>query len=500
MKIWNHPLLFLFASTASSFAVFGKEVLPDLPSSWTGPAEIVDPTLHEIEYDLGQGPERTHVYVEPNVTTFYKAYETCPASQKVKPYFNGFAAKFINMSPDPLSLYWEVSRGGARSLIQQAQAWQSVGTASFPTHRFIFVNQQDEVVKSFVMTPSTSVYYYDPFYVPDDPQQTEANLSVLSAQQHEMYNRLANTLKFHEQYKNTTGRSYLANFRRSPPRVFMWPADYFGQEHWVTSKETHFTALPPEEKMKDVMPRPPEHTLALPDYRDPSEQPLLNMTLKVLSCAPRVFEIQNFLSPAEVAHLHELAGTTKLHRSQTGGHGSVPADDISRTRTSFNSWLYRERSLILDAIYRRAADLERIDESLMRQRQLHERPDVAEKKSYAEALQLVHYAVGQEYTSHHDFGYNTLHRKGQSVRYTTLIMYLNEPEEGGETTFPRWANAETFQELAVKPETGKAVLFYSQLPDGNLDDLSQHAAKPVIKGEKWMINLWFQNPVYVDED
>ena len=86
------------------------------------------------------------------------------------------------------------------------------------------------------------------------------------------------------------------------------------------------------------------------------------------------------------------------------------------------------------------------------------------------------------------------------MRYSTLLMYLNEPIAGGETTFPRYANAESFHELAVKPETGKAVLFYSQLPDGNLDDLSQHAAKPVKEGEKWLINLWFSNPVYVDED
>lgn len=31
---------------------------------------------------------------------------------------------------------------------------------------------------------------------------------------------------------------------------------------------------------------------------------------------------------------------------------------------------------------------------------------------------------------------------------------------------------------------------YSMLPDGNMDDLSQHEAEPVKKGEKWLINLW----------
>jgi hypothetical protein len=31
----------------------------------------------------------------------------------------------------------------------------------------------------------------------------------------------------------------------------------------------------------------------------------------------------------------------------------------------------------------------------------------------------------------------------------------------------------------------QAMIFYMKLPDGNLDDLSQHAAMPVIEGEKW---------------
>jgi len=61
---------------------------------------------------------------------------------------------------------------------------------------------------------------------------------------------------------------------------------------------------------------------------------------------------------------------------------------------------------------------------------------------------------------------------------------------GGETSFPRAVNAETKEPLKVVPEAGKAVLFYSFLPDGNLDDFSQHSAVPVIKGEKWLMNLW----------
>lgn len=73
---------------------------------------------------------------------------------------------------------------------------------------------------------------------------------------------------------------------------------------------------------------------------------------------------------------------------------------------------------------------------------------------------------------------------GQPSRFATILFYLNDDMEGGETSFPRWLNAETSQALKVKPERGKAILFYNMLPDGNYDERSQHAALPVRKGEK----------------
>lgn len=76
----------------------------------------------------------------------------------------------------------------------------------------------------------------------------------------------------------------------------------------------------------------------------------------------------------------------------------------------------------------------------------------------------------------------------------SLSMYLNEGMKGGETAFTRWRNAETTDAMKMKPEKGKAMIFYMVNPDGNLDDLTQHAAMPILEGEKYFLNLWIWDP------
>ena len=86
-----------------------------------------------------------------------------------------------------------------------------------------------------------------------------------------------------------------------------------------------------------------------------------------------------------------------------GNDGTVVDEDsvAGDTRTSLNSWLPRETSPITDAIYRRAADLMRIDEALLRDRAKDEFPEWPTRHTLAESLQLVHYDMGQKYTAHH---------------------------------------------------------------------------------------------------
>jgi len=486
-----------------------------------------DPNLKEFTYDVGDGPQTTLVYVEPDVNSFYRTADGGAPKKKyrrVKPAFNGLAGKFINMSNEPLDFYWESSAGGSAHLMRHYTPFSTGGTGTFPSHRFFLATSEEPTVKKhlwIVQSYPENLYVYDPYLVEDDPEQTEMNLQEhLDERERSQYDKWKKTLLYNEQYKEFTGRSYLANFGdngpRAPPLHYMWRADYFGQEHWVTTRETHFVSLPPTSELGKVKQNgsarilkesDPRHFQEYREKDDVTQEPLefMNMTLKALSCAPRVFEIKNFLSPKEVDHILHLAGGISLAESTTGDVGSNSrggkkvnerVERKTKVRTSRNSWVERERSPIIDAIYRRAADLARIDEALLRSRSADEMPELPSTRSLSETLQLVHYDKAQEYTAHHDFGYSHIDDNAQGARFATILFYLNDDMVGGETAFPRWVNGKSFHELKVKPEVGKAILFYDQLPDGNYDDFSQHAAKPIVRGEKWLINLWIWDPSY----
>ena len=70
-------------------------------------------------------------------------------------------------------------------------------------------------------------------------------------------------------------------------------------------------------------------------------------------------------------------------------------------------------------------------------------------------------------------------------RFLTAIVYLNTPEEGGETSFPNL-------EKKIYPEIGKFLLFENTENSSLIPNLkSLHSGDPVRKGEKWIITIWF---------
>ena len=107
---------------------------------------------------------------------------------------------------------------------------------------------------------------------------------------------------------------------------------------------------------------------------------------------------------------------------------------------------------------------------------------------YHEQFQVVNYEPGGFFIPHYDACdgdtiYCERMNKNNGPRHLTLMVYLNEDFEGGETAFP------VINKL-VKPEKGKAVLFRNINDKGNIINQSFHGGEPVKSGEKWIINKW----------
>lgn len=456
-----------------------------------------DPHLEPMVVDFGDHQETVDVYMLPDVSTFYpNATDDDRPIKKLETSFRGQFGKFINMSPNTVRVFW-LSNTGDKQYIADLAPFGAAGTATYPNHKFIVTerNNADNILQRWTIKEFNCLYKYDPYGSLDKAKQE------LKSGEFKLYKLQHDNLAFDKSYRYKTGRQWLALYgRKHKPKFPMWPADYFGQTYQVSTKETHFISQPPDELAKAQLSSSPtardlEIREKLQQYRSTDENLILNMT--VLSVAPRVFEIRDFLSTEEVTHILELAMGITLERSTTKATSSATSQEApsDTTRTSENSWISRHRTAVVDTIYRRAADLLQIPEACFRTRKEPHEVDLIANSTgpITERLQLVHYGVGQQYTPHHDFSVPDL-RENQPSRFATLLLYLNEGMKGGETSFPRWLNGETSEVLEVTPEVGKAVLFYNVLPDGNYDERSQHAAKPVIEGEKWLTNLWVWDP------
>jgi len=389
-----------FISILVSHIIVG-ETLAESYQTLSVEKDEVDPALKEFSYDIGYGTEYFTAYVRPHIQQFSRGEH-----QHAKtPRMNGHALKVINMSPETIRLYWVPGVNKDPLPMSLITPFGATGTASFPDHVFMLASTDDDHKdkKTPLITFNVKdriVFYYDPFNVPNDPKLTRSRMAKLSYVDYENYETLKRNRAFAEKYEKFTGREYISRYPRQQPRHKMWRADYFEQEHWVTSKETHFKEIP-ETAMKKLPVHGKERELGdkprfFSEYRTGDEY--LNMTLKVMSCAPRAFEIENFLSNAEVDHILHLAHITPMSVSSTGSLGDTMAQKAKTdTRTSRNTWIEREKDSVIDSVYRRGADLLRIDEKLLRHSR---RGNASSRSNIAEALQLVHYDKKQEYTAH----------------------------------------------------------------------------------------------------
>ena len=139
----------------------------------------------------------------------------------------------------------------------------------------------------------------------------------------------------------------------------------------------------------------------------------------------RIIKVTNFLNNSECQHIMRTAAAA-LSRSTVVDNGHVGGSVVDQIRTSTGTFLplgAESGDRVVEAIERRIAELTMLPEENQ------------------EALQVLHYGHGEKYGAHMDTFFDK-RLTGQEVggeRIATILMFLNEPEEGGETVFPNVA-------------------------------------------------------------
>jgi prolyl 4-hydroxylase len=183
--------------------------------------------------------------------------------------------------------------------------------------------------------------------------------------------------------------------------------------------------------------------------------------------------LSNFITDEQCRQLIEM-GKPQVQRS-TGFNVGDGSESYSEHRTSEHTFLPK-----------RANELVTIVEDLV----AHQTGFPLENQ---EGIQIAHYMPGQYFKSHMDTfdprypgAGVTLARGGQRV--ATFMIYLNTIPEGcgGETYFDKAG-------VSVKPDMGKACLWYNLFPNLSIDWSTQHEGRtPKDPYEKWIATIWIR--------
>jgi prolyl 4-hydroxylase len=190
---------------------------------------------------------------------------------------------------------------------------------------------------------------------------------------------------------------------------------------------------------------------------------------------PVIATLAGVLTPEECAQLVELA-RPRLEPS-TVADARTGKDVLTARRTSLGMFFRPGENDLVARLDRRLSEVAGLP------------------VENGEGLQILYYEVGAQFPPHFDFLQPSNESNRQSIarsgqRVSTLIAYLNDVEEGGETAFPNagWT---------VFPRRGGAVYFEYCNSRGQVDPRTLHAGCPVLRGEKWIATKWMRERPFV---
>ena len=206
--------------------------------------------------------------------------------------------------------------------------------------------------------------------------------------------------------------------------------------------------------------------------------------LKVLHIDPPVVTVEGFLTADECdALINAARDSGEMRTSEIGGAGAASADvRTSRTCTLNSETLtdHPTKRAILNATENLLPQLR----GLGVKKTAFKRPTSQSPFSY-ELPQVAHYRGGEYFKTHEDaFPVDVAETKNYQRRATVLV-YLNDVKEGGATRF------EKLGPLDVRPEKGKALIFFPGTDASRPDSRTLHTAAEAVPGhEKWISQLW----------
>ncbi|XP_021776364.1 prolyl 4-hydroxylase 1-like [Chenopodium quinoa] len=244
------------------------------------------------------------------------------------------------------------------------------------------------------------------------------------------------------------------------------------------------TGLPSSRKMQQTQAKGylPLST-GIVGWGNDKEAALLRLGLvkpEVISWSPRIIVLHNFLSMEECDYLRAIA----LPRLQVSTVVDTKTGKgvRSEVRTSSGMFLHPDERKypLIEAIEKRISVYSHVP---------------AEN---GELIQVLRYEKDQFYKPHNDYFSDSFNVKRGGQRVATMLMYLSDNVEGGETYFPMAGSGECscggkmVSGMSVKPLKGDAVLFWSMGLDGQPDPRSVHGGCEVLSGEKWSATKWMR--------
>eukprot|EP01006_Ploeotia_vitrea_P031106 TRINITY_DN63413_c0_g1_i1.p1 TRINITY_DN63413_c0_g1~~TRINITY_DN63413_c0_g1_i1.p1 ORF type:complete len:326 (-),score=46.84 TRINITY_DN63413_c0_g1_i1:871-1848(-) len=275
------------------------------------------------------------------------------------------------------------------------------------------------------------------------------------------------------------------------------------QQNAIQQKDQEIQALKAELQNKGSCAATDTDNDAAPKKKSPKylrpykKHSTLNGTRIISWESPRVFVVENFLNDTECDHIVKVSDPLLKESAVVG---ATDGAGLRKSKSAFLPRSWEKTDPMVKSL------IQKIHEMMM------------VPVDFGEELQVTSYKVGDKYEFHKD-------SDSQVGRMATVLMYLIDVEEGGETIIPavtpkykpdahkrKGKRKEELQRLnynvkdhpnmedycdsddffKVIPKKGTALVFFNHLPDLRADPYALHGACPIKKGRKIVAQRWIR--------